>query len=99
MGGNDRGAPETEAQEIVASILDVPEQKIPVCKHGCGRRCSRRVKSAPGCTARLNPSGCSIEVYQGVGVKPHILVDVMQDNLGIQGRMAHRAAREHSMEE
>ena len=38
----------------------------------------------PGCTACLDPSGCSIEVYQGVGVKPHILMDMMQDNLDIR---------------
>ena len=34
MGGGNRGAPEAEAQKVVANILNVPEHKVPVCKHG-----------------------------------------------------------------
>ena len=77
MGGGHRGAPKTEAQEVMASILNVPEQKVPVRKHGCGRCCPCGVKRAPRSTARLDPSGCSVEVHQGVGVKPHVFVDMV----------------------
>ena len=77
MGGGNRGAPESEAQKIVANILNVPEQKIPVRKHGCSGRRPRRVKCTPRCTARLDPSGCGVEVDQGVSVEPHILKDVV----------------------
>ena len=84
MGGDNVGAPEMEVQEIVTNILNVPEQEVPVHKHGHGRHHPRRVESMSGCTAHLDPSGCSVEVYQGVGVKPHILVDVMQDNFGVR---------------
>ena len=73
MGGGNRGAPETEAQEVVANILNVPEHEVPVHKHGCGRRHPHGVESMPGCTVRLDLSGRSVEVHQGVGVEPHIL--------------------------
>ena len=91
MGGGNRGAPKAEAQEIVTSILSVPEQEVPVRKHGHSRRRSHGVKRAPRCTAHLDPSGCSVEVHQGVGVKSHILVDMVQDNLGIRGTIQPRS--------
>ena len=91
MGGGNRGAPETEAQKIVANILNVPEQKVPVHKHGCSGRRSRRVECAPGCTARLDLRGCGVEVDQGVSVEPHILKDVVQEDFCIWGAIQPRS--------
>ena len=80
-----------EVQEVVADILNVLEQKAPVHKHGRGRCCSCGVESMPGRTARFDPSGCSVEVDQGVGVKPHILKDMVQEDLCIQGAIQPRS--------
>ena len=59
MRGDNRGAPEAEVQKIVANVLNVPEQEVPVYKHGHSRCCPRGVEGTPGCTAHLNLSGCS----------------------------------------
>ena len=77
MGGGNRGAPKTEAEEVMANILRVPEHKIPVRKHGSSGRRSCGVECTPGRTPRLNPSGCSVEVHQGVGVEPHVFEDMV----------------------
>ena len=85
MGGGDRTAPKMEVKEIVASILNVPEKKIPVRKHGSSGRCSRRVKGATWRTTRLHPDGGGEEVNKGVGIEPHILMDMVQENLSVRG--------------
>ena len=91
MGGGDRTAPKAEAKEIVASILNVLEEQIPVRKHGGGGCCSRRVEGAPRGTTRLHPNGGGEEVNKGVGIEPHILEDVVQDDLRVRGFIQPRS--------
>ena len=69
----------------MANVLNVPEKEVPVRKHGGGGRCSRRVKGATWRTTRLHPNGGGEEVNKGVGVKPHILMDMVQEDLGVGG--------------
>ena len=85
MGGGDRAAPKAEAKEVVANILIVPEKEVPVRKHGSSRRCSRRVKRATRRTTRLHPNGGGEEVNKRVGVEPHVLEDMVQEDLSVGG--------------
>ena len=85
VGGGDRAASKAEAKKVVANVLSVPEKKIPVRKHGGGGRCSRRVKGATRRTPRLHPNGGGEEVDKGMGIEPHVLKDMVQEDLGIRG--------------
>ena len=91
MGGGDRTAPKTEAKEIMANILNVPEKEIPVRKHGGSGCCSCRVKGVIQRTTHLHPDGGGEEVNKGVGIEPHILMDMVQEDLSVRGLIQPRS--------